>query len=84
MRWLILIGVLYVAWRLVKSVSPAVGGGGRRTVQRPGDAGIDVMVQDPVCGVYFPKREGVTVQRGGEEIIFCSNECKNKYLSNKQ
>lgn len=82
MKLLILIGLLYVAWRLVRSVLPTTGAA-HRTVQRPGgDAGVDVMVQDPVCGVYFPKREGVVVQRNGEEIYLCSNKCKNEYLNN--
>lgn len=81
MRLLILIGLIYVAWRLFKTFLPGTGST-RRPIQRPGDAGVDVMIQDPVCGVYFPKREGVSLRRGSEDIWFCSNECKNKYLNN--
>ena len=81
MRLLFLIAFIYLAWRLVKSIMPAAGGT-RRPIQRQGDAGVDIMVQDPVCGVYFPKREGVVLQRGDTELNFCSNECKTKYLNN--
>ena len=40
----------------------------------------DVMIQDPICGVYFPKRNGVSLQVKGEELYFCSQECKTKFI----
>ncbi|MBI9074849.1 MAG: hypothetical protein JEZ02_05495 [Desulfatibacillum sp.] len=40
----------------------------------------DVMVQDPVCKVYFPRREGVTARVDGQIIHFCSEECMEKYF----
>ena len=43
----------------------------------------DVMVQDPVCKVYFPKREGVAAKVDGQIMYFCSEECMKKYLENK-
>lgn len=79
MRLIILIGLLYVAWRLVKSVMPPAGGV-RRTFHGPDRSSVDEMLQDPLCGVYFPKGEGVSLMHNGKEIWFCSNECKNKYL----
>lgn len=80
MRLLILIGLIYVAWRLLKSVM-LKSGGNRQPIQGRGDPGVDVMVQDPVCGVYIPKREGVALKQGTSEMYFCSNKCKNKYLN---
>ena len=79
LRLLILAGLLYVAWRFVKSALPR---GDSRPPIRPGDPGkVDTMVQDPVCGIYFPRQEGVALHRDGQEKWFCSNECKNKYLN---
>ena len=40
----------------------------------------DVMIQDPICGVYFPKRNGVSLQVKGEEYFFCSQECKTEFI----
>ena len=40
----------------------------------------DVMIQDPVCGVYFPKGSSVGLQYKGEELFFCSQECKAKFI----
>lgn len=40
----------------------------------------DVMIQDPVCGVYFPKGNSIKLQYKGEELFFCSQECKTKFI----
>ncbi len=40
----------------------------------------DVMIQDPVCGVYFPKGDSIGLQYKGEELFFCSQECKAKFI----
>jgi len=40
----------------------------------------DVMVQDPFCGIYFSKRDGVSLNIAGKEVYFCSTECKEKFL----
>jgi YHS domain-containing protein len=80
-RLLIFIGLLYVVWRLMKRLMPA-GGGNRRPIQRQGDAAVDEMVQDPVCGVYFPRSDGVRYREADKEIWFCSNKCKNEYINN--
>jgi uncharacterized protein len=42
----------------------------------------DFMVKDPFCGIYFPKREGVHLQYKGENLYFCSEACKDKFVSN--
>ena len=41
----------------------------------------DVMVKDPQCNVYFPKRKALQVTHKGETLFFCSQECKQKYLA---
>ena len=43
----------------------------------------DVMIKDPVCDVYFPKREGVHLKYKGKDLYFCSSECKDKYLNHQ-
>jgi hypothetical protein len=39
----------------------------------------DVMIKDPQCGIYFPRRDGIGLTSGGEELLFCSRECRDKY-----
>lgn len=40
----------------------------------------DVMVKDPQCGVFFPKKEAVHLRHGGQDLFFCSEKCKDDYL----
>lgn len=41
----------------------------------------DVMVKDPQCGAYFARRDGVALRDAGRELLFCSRECRDKYLA---
>jgi len=82
MRLLIFLGVIYLAYRAVKSwVSQG-------TTQRPvfeKSAGEidDVMIKDPFCGIYFPKRDGVHQKVDGADLYFCSAECRDKYMASR-
>jgi uncharacterized protein len=39
------------------------------------------MVKDPVCGMYMDSRLAVRLENRKESYYFCSEECKDKYLS---
>jgi len=41
----------------------------------------DVMIKDPFCKAYFPKRNAVPLNIGGRDLYFCSTECKDKYIA---
>lgn len=43
----------------------------------------DVLVEDPVCHTYIPKKQAVSVKKDGAEHFFCSNECLDKFIANK-
>ncbi len=84
MRFLILLGLFYFGYRLIKSwvhpgsiKSPPLR---RADVDSKTGAIDDVMIKDPMCGVYFPKRDGVCVNEGGKELFFCSTKCKDAFL----
>ena len=79
MKLLLLLIIAYLAYRAAKSWV-------MRNLQAPGQNGSrhpsidDVMVKDPVCGIYFPQREGVTLSRGGQTFLFCSTACRDRFL----
>jgi uncharacterized protein len=79
MKLLILLVVGYLCYRAMKNWLLAASS---RENVRSNVAGEidDVMIQDPVCGVYFPKRNGIGLQYKGEERFFCSQECKTKFV----
>ena len=81
MKLLILLALGYFCYRAIKNwmmtgpPSPA----GKVSSASVGEID-DVMIQDPVCGVYFPKRNSVELHYRGEELFFCSQECKAKFI----
>ena len=80
MKLIILLVVGYFCYQALKnwmrSGSPS---GGNVSSNVAGEID-DVMIQDPICGVYFPKRNGISLQAKGEELFFCSQECKTKFI----
>ncbi len=82
LRLLALIGVIYLVGKGVRLWLTAVQAG-RRMVnvdQEPSRID-DVMVKDPYCDVYFPKRDGVHLRFKGEDLYFCSEACREGFLS---
>ncbi len=39
----------------------------------------DVMVKDPICGMYLPRGDAVSETFGGRPHYFCSQECLSEY-----
>jgi len=80
-RFIILFIIGYVLYRSLKSwIFPAASssrsGFGKNTTEIT-----DVMIKDPFCEVYFPKRNGVHLNFSGKDLYFCSDRCKDKYLA---
>lgn len=43
----------------------------------------DVMIKDPQCGVYFPQKDGISLNMNGETLHFCSEKCRDEYKNKK-
>ena len=41
----------------------------------------DVMIKDPYCEAYFPKRNAVHLNLNANDLYFCSKECRDKYIA---
>ena len=81
MRLLILGILIYICYRSLKSWL-----GPHSAIRQPEMKGAidkvdDVMVKDPMCEVYFPKRNGIRFKLGGEDLYFCSKECRDKFVA---
>ena len=81
MRFLIILGLIYFAYRTIKSWM--LSGEAPKTKVSSEAAGEidDVMVKDPYCEVYFPKRNGVHLKINGKDLYFCSTECRDKFIA---
>jgi len=80
LRLLIFIGLVYLLYRTVKTLlfpKPTLKG-----PPGPGNQGRtdDVMVKDPMCQAYFPRRNGVPLRIGGIDYLFCSTACRDRFL----
>ena len=80
MKLLILLGVGYFCYRAMKNWILT----GSPSPDKVSSASVgkidDVMIQDPVCGVYFSKENSIGLQYQGKELFFCSQECKAKFI----
>ena len=80
MRFLIILALIYFAYRVIKSWM-LQGGQSKIKVSREATGEIDdVMVKDPYCEVYFPKRNGVHLKIDGKDMYFCSTTCRDNYI----
>ncbi len=78
LKIIILLILFYLLYRLYMS------GRKKRLAQRENSAGrrpaiADVLVQDPVCGAYVPRRQALSHHRDGREFFFCSEECRREF-----
>lgn len=84
-RILIFAGLIYLAYRALKSVIGASSSQRVSSSDRSTEKIDDVMIKDPYCQAYFPKRNGVHYRHNGEDLYFCSENCKEKFIEkNKQ
>ena len=83
MKLLILLLIAYLGYRGLKSWMLKNLPSDKTVSGRASGEIDDVMVKDPYCEVYFPKRNGVHLRHQSEDLYFCSAECKHKFLSEK-
>jgi uncharacterized protein len=79
LKLLIWIALAYLAYR---TVTKWLGGGRQSRMQGPDHPQVDdVMIKDPECGSYFPRRNGVIAEINGNPLHFCSDACRDRYLA---
>lgn len=82
---LLVIGVLlYILYKLL--VGPRKKGVyGSRQGDPPtsGNPVQDVLVEDPVCHTYIPKRQAIQLHHDKKMYYFCSDKCCQTFLKDK-
>ena len=81
---LILVGIIiYGCFKILNAAIKKISMNAARASQMNANQGSveNLMIQDPVCQVYFTKTNGVRHLMGGKELWFCSEDCRDKYLS---
>lgn len=84
MRLLIFIAIIYILYRALKSwlIKNGPASDSQLTGKAAGEID-DIMVKDPYCEVYFPKRKGLHLKVDGENLYFCSPKCRDKFIESR-
>lgn len=80
-KLLILFGVGYLLYRSMKSWMFPDSRPPKNVSGKAGGQIDDVMLKDPYCKAYFPRRDAVHLNLGGKDLYFCSKECRDRYLA---
>ena len=83
MRLLILLGIIYLAYRFLRSWMLKENLSQKAVFGKKNGEIDNVMVKDPQCGIYFAKKDGVHLNINGQDLYFCSKECEDMYLGKK-
>lgn len=80
LRILILCILFYILFRLLfgrkkvsKDTAKKTGQGGQLSSQ-------DILVEDPVCHTYIPKKQAIFWEKNDKTIYFCSEKCRESFL----
>jgi hypothetical protein len=70
--------LIYFGYRLLKSWGRSLKGGGKDPggVMRSDNT---ELIQDPQCGTYFLRQQGVEARIDGQKLYFCSEQCRDAY-----
>ncbi|MCW5200945.1 YHS domain-containing protein [Desulfobulbus sp. F4] len=78
LRLLILGGLLYVFWRLLRrQLRDRIQAEflQQQKEQEKDEAAEDMLVEDPACGILIPKQQAVRLRQDGRTYYFCSESC---------
>ena len=75
------LGLGYLGYVIIKQVAGSLGlwPQAPRPVER--DQEPDVLVQDPVCKTFIPRRDALRAEKGGTTHFFCSEGCLKRFQS---
>jgi YHS domain-containing protein len=79
-RFIILAVVGYLFYRALKSWMFPAPDASKPVADKNIGKIDDVMIKDPYCEAYFPKRNAVHLNFDGKDLYFCSAECKDNYI----
>ena len=88
-RLAFIIFLFYLIYRVLKSfqIAPRQRPEERFPGQRPPDpetGGVEDLIQDPQCGVFFPRSQGVSASVEGRVLYFHNKECRDRYTQSRR
>jgi YHS domain-containing protein len=81
LRLLLGLGLGYLGYWAIKKVAGSLGLWPQAPKPLEREREPDVLVQDPVCKTFIPRREALKTERDGKTYFFCSEGCLKRFLS---
>ena len=80
-RLLLGLGLGYLGYVIIKKVAGSLGlwPQAPRPLEKNREA--DVLVQDPMCKTFIPRREALRADKDGNTYFFCSEGCLKRFQS---
>ncbi len=79
-KFLILFAVGYLLYRSMKTWMFPDARPKKNVSSQAGGQIDDVMIKDPFCEAYFPRRNAVHLKLNGNDYYFCSKACRDRYI----
>ena len=73
--------LVFVVWLLRRFLAAILGNPKRAGMGHNPLKSRQEMVKDPICGMYMDSRLAVRLENHNEVFYFCSEDCKNRFLS---
>jgi YHS domain-containing protein len=80
-KTLLYLGLGYLVYVIIKQVATSLGLWPQAPRPLQKNQGPDVLVQDPVCKTFIPRREALKAERDGTVYFFCSEGCLKRFQS---
>lgn len=78
MKWIILIAIAYMLWRMFESEKRKKQEKKQRDTERLVATGESA--KDPICGTYVDIASAISVKDGTTVQYFCSYDCRDAFL----
>ena len=80
-KFLLYLGLGYMAYLIIKPLARSLGLWPQAPRPVAQDQEPDLLVQDPVCKTFIPRREALRTEKGGTTYFFCSEGCLKRFQS---
>ena len=80
-RLILFLAIGYIALKIFKKLLGAGSVTSMGASNRPTGDADGLMVKDPQCGTYISERDAISAERDGRRYHFCSDECRDAFLS---
>lgn len=83
LRLIVYVLIIFFGYKAFRWAMKSLNSGGSQSVVRGRgeNVAVDDLVRDPVCGIYVPVKSALSTVSNGQNVYFCSESCRKKFLN---